>query len=90
MKLIVEPSHDLPLISGVVAFRAGSTSDPEGKEGLARLTTRLIRRGTKKLGAVAVEEAVDRLGAELSSDASLGWLSISFEVLTRNATALAD
>ena len=84
MNFIFEPSPGLPLVSGMVVFRVGSTSDPEGHEGLARATMRLLRRGTKKLSAAQIDDLVDSMGAELSTDASYSWLSVSFEVLARN------
>ena len=43
--LFVEESHVLPLVSIVVAFRSGSAFDPIGKEGVARITGRMLRRG---------------------------------------------
>jgi CheY-like chemotaxis protein len=43
VKLFVESSAKLPIVSIAVAFRSGSTFDPVGKEGLARTTAEALR-----------------------------------------------
>ena len=67
--LLVEESHALPLVSIVVALRSSSAFGPVGKEGLARITGRMLpRRRVRWMKAHAIEDAIDRLGGgELSS-----------------------
>jgi zinc protease len=86
----VEPSHDLPLLSVAIAFRSGATHDPPGKEGLARITARMLRRGSRGLSADAIEERIDLLGGELGADASHSASSLSFEVLKRSAAPFVE
>lgn len=86
----VEPSHDLPLVSVAIAFRSGATHDPPGKEGLARITARMLRRGAVGLGAEAIEERIDTLGGELGADATHSASSLSFEVLKRGVEPFGD
>ncbi len=90
MKVIVEPSAALPLVSMTLAFRAGSGHDPVGKEGLARVTARMLRRGGGGLTPSAIEESVDRLGGSFSADAGFGWTAVGAEVLGRNAESMAE
>jgi zinc protease len=88
--LIVEPSHTLPLVSIVVALRSGTAFDPPGKEGLGRVTARMLRRGCEGSNAAAIEDALDRLGAELSVDLSPSSIAIHAQVIARNVGAFAE
>lgn len=90
MRVYVEPSRELPIVSFSLAFRVGSTSDPAGKEGLARATARLVRRGAAGLSAFEVEAAIDALGGEMSNDVGLSLTTFGLEVIARNADAFVD
>jgi zinc protease len=84
MKLFIEASPKIPLVSIVVAFPTGSTHDPVGKEGLTRATARMLRRGCEGLTADAIEEAVDGLGGEFGCDATPTSITVHAEVISRN------
>jgi len=73
--------HDLPLVSVSVLIRTGSYLDPAGKEGLASATASQLRSGgTTHLSAVAFDEEVDFLAAEIGSTAgpTSGSASVNF------------
>lgn len=90
MKVFVETSSALPLVSVVVGFASGATNDPVGKEGLARLTARMLRRGAQGISAEDIETRIDVLGAELSADASYSASSVQFELIRRNLDPVGD
>jgi zinc protease len=83
-EVIVESCRTLPLVFACVCFRAGAVHDPADKAGLARITARMLRRGTQTRSAEQIEERVDALGAELSASVGLGTSSLSCELLRRN------
>lgn len=85
-----ETSRDLPIVSVVVSFKAGSVFDPPGREGLARTAARMLRRGAGALDAEAIDERVDELGADIGADASPNATTLSFEVIRRNLDAVVD
>jgi zinc protease len=89
-QIFVEESHALPLVSVVVSFRSGSAHDPLGKEGLARVTARMLRRGAAGLPAEAIEERIDALGGDLATDTSQSSSSVHFEVIRRSLEPFAD
>ncbi|HEY2364913.1 MAG TPA: pitrilysin family protein [Polyangiaceae bacterium] len=89
-KLFIEPSNVLPLLSIVVAFRTGSAHDPPGKEGLSRVTARMLRRGSAGLDAMGTERAIDRLGGEVSFEVAISSTAVGAQVLARNATPFVD
>jgi zinc protease len=89
-KLFLEPSSVLPLLSIVVAFRTGSAHDPAGKEGLSRVTARMLRRGCLGLDAMETERAIDRLGGEVSFEVAISSTAVGAQVLARNAVPFVD
>jgi len=90
VKILVEPSAAIPLVSMSLGFLAGASHDPAGKEGLARVTTRMLRRGGAGMTSQQIEESIDLLGGELSADAGFGWTVVGADVLARNALPLAE
>jgi zinc protease len=89
-RVFVEPSTALPIVSVVLAFASGSSHDPPGKEGLARITARMLRRGAEGMSSQTIEESVDALGAELGADTSVSAISVHVEVIKRNVDAMID
>ncbi len=57
----------LPLFSVQMIFRAGSICDPAGKEGLASLTSAMLKRGTATRSAKEIVEEVAFGGGTLGS-----------------------
>lgn len=82
--VMLEPSYDLPLVDISLTLRTGSTHDPVGLEGLTRMAGRLLRMGTRTLLAADVDEAIDRLGAQLSIECGPSSLRVTGVVLARN------
>jgi zinc protease len=85
--LLVEQSHDLPLVHFQIVILSGSLEDPAGKEGLSRLSARMLRRGTNKRETREIEETIDGLGAELGIDSSANFLRISGSCIKRSLDA---
>jgi zinc protease len=85
-----ETSHALPLVSVLVAFRSGAAHDPPGRDGLARITARMLRRGAEGYSANEIEETIDALGGELGADAAVSATSVHFEVIKRSLDPFAD
>jgi zinc protease len=84
LKLYVEESHALPIVSIAVALRTGAAADPPGKDGLTRITSRMLRRGCRGLASHEIEERIDTLGADLAVDVSSSVVTIHGEVITRS------
>jgi zinc protease len=92
--LLVARRSGVPLVAARMLLRAGSSLDPAGRHGLAHLVALAVRRGTRRRGARALDEAVEGLGAELGSgvdeDASAVGLSAPLEALPRLLGLLAE
>ncbi len=88
--LLLEPAHAVPLVSLVVAFRSGSSVDPQGKDGLARVAMRMLRRGCEGMTAEQVDFRIDVLGAEMAVDTSASTVAIHAQVISRNLDAFVE
>ena len=61
--------HSVPVVSMSVAFRGGAALDPEGKAGLAEMTSDLIDEGSGDLDSQAYHKALENIAASVSFDA---------------------
>lgn len=84
LRVFVEPSHDLPLVSIMIGFRTGSTLDPQGKEGLTRLAVRMLRRGAAGMNVVDLANSIDGIGAELGEFAGLNAVHFNMDAIRRS------
>lgn len=82
-----EPSTALPLVHLSLSLRSGSTFDPEGLEGLGRLSARMLRMGTRTWTPEAVEDRVDELGAHLGIGIGPAYTHVAGTVVARNVDA---
>lgn len=94
-RVLVETDRTLPLVDVDLVVCGGSIHDPAGREGLARLHARLLRRGTLRRvlpsGAIVparsadqLEEAIETLGGALSLDVSSTAVRLHGSVIRRN------
>ncbi|MBN8614517.1 MAG: insulinase family protein [Deltaproteobacteria bacterium] len=94
-RVLVETDRAIPLVDVDLVVRGGSAQDPIGREGLARLHARLLRRGTLRRAlpngttiparsADTLEEAIESLGGALSIDVSSSAVRLHGSVIRRN------
>lgn len=84
------PSSEVPLVTAMLVIRAGSSSDPRGKEGLSGLTTSMLDEGAGSRGALEIAEEMDYLGADLSIQTYTEYSALTLQVLERNLDAALD
>ncbi len=88
--MFFEECRALPLVSLTLALPVGAALDPPGKDGLTRVTARMLRRGCRGMTSAEVEARIDALGAEVSVDVSQSSVSINFDVIERSLDDLVD
>lgn len=77
--------HQLPMVTVHWLLKSGgSVSDPAGKEGVASLTAKLLRKGTASKSALQISETLDFVGASLDADAGLDEASGSCECVAKD------
>jgi len=82
--LLVASRRALPIVTVNVTVQAGSLWEPEGQAGLANLTASLLTRGTTTRTAAQIDEAVDFIGASLSSGADRDSSELDLTVLKKD------
>src|SRR5262245_3702192 len=77
--LLVE-AHEVPVVEVTLVLRAGATSDPRDRPGLASLVADMLDEGAGGRDALALADAVDFLGATLETSASWDAAFVSLRV----------
>jgi zinc protease len=75
----------VPLVSVLVLVRRGAAADPPGREGLAAIVGDLLDEGYGDLDAMALHEALGRIGAQLDTEVGSDATLIGLTVLSRFA-----
>ena len=88
--VIIEPSHDTPLVWFDIAIRGGASTDPIGVEGLHRHAALLARRGAGRRDRAALDETLDGLGAALDVGVTRDAVAVSGLALSRHLDAVVD
>jgi zinc protease len=70
LRVIVARRRGIPLATARLCTWAGSATDPARKRGLADFTATLLRRGTRRMRAEQVDEAIEFWGGNLGTAAS--------------------
>jgi zinc protease len=87
--LLTSEQRALPMVSISMLLDAGSRYEPAGQAGLANLTARLLTYGTQRRSASQISEALDFIGASLSTDCGDDVASVSLTILKKDlATGL--
>jgi len=73
--LLVSEQHQLPMVTMMIEFDAGTRRDPKGKEGLAELTARCLSEGTRELSATEFNQKVDFMGSSVGVSAGRDYSS---------------
>ena len=69
LRVLVASKTAVPLVSARLTFKAGAAQDPEGKAGVANLTTSVITQGTTSLSAPELATQIEMLGANIGAGA---------------------
>jgi predicted Zn-dependent peptidase len=87
VRLVVAPVRKLPLVTALVVVEAGAVAEPEGREGLAHLTAKLLLEGTSSSEGAELTERVERLGASVDAYADWDAAVVRLSVLTTRLDA---
>jgi zinc protease len=82
--VLVETSHDLPLVSISVAFSMGALEDPPGGDGSVRLLARLMRRSAGGRSAEQNDALVEGMGAALGAEVTQSTITFQGSVIARS------
>jgi predicted Zn-dependent peptidase len=89
--LYILEDNELPLIKINALIRTGTMYDPLGKEGLAELTSYVMKTGgTKKLASDKIDNEFDFLAASPSINVSLDSAQIDVSFLSKDTDKILD
>jgi zinc protease len=82
--------HEVPIVQVNLVVLSGSGDDPAGKFGIANLTASMLTEGAGSRSALEIADAIDFLGADLSTNSSSDASAVRLNVpVARLADALA-
>jgi zinc protease len=90
MVLLLAEKHDIPVVTLNMAIKAGSTSVPGDKPGLASITASLLTQGTTTRTANQISREIDFIGGSLSTSGGSDFAAASLRVLTKDLRAGLD
>jgi zinc protease len=90
LNVIVARREPIPLVSIRLVLRGGATLDPRGRFGLANFTAHLLRRGTARMTADEINDAVEFAGAGLSAGASEDFSAVSLTTPARSLKSMLE
>lgn len=82
--LLTSEQRSLPMVTFNLLIDAGSRYEPQGREGLANLTARLLTYGTRGKTALQISETLDFIGAGLSTGAGEELATVSLTLLKKD------
>lgn len=74
----------LPIVTVVVAIKAGSVVEPPEKAGLANLTADLLNEGTKARSSKEISDAIEFVGGSLNTSGGADYITVSLSVLKKD------
>ncbi|MEO0412764.1 MAG: pitrilysin family protein [Pseudomonadota bacterium] len=84
VEVVFAQRSTVPIIRVALQFDAGYAADSAGKLGLSNITMSMLDEGTGSLDALALGAQLERLGASLSTYASLDTATASMSALKEN------
>jgi zinc protease len=81
LRLLVREDHRLPLVSINASFKAGLLAETAADNGLTRLLSKVLLKGTKTRTAGQLADEIEDLGGVIGSDAGNNSLSVSARVM---------
>ncbi|MBW1879402.1 MAG: insulinase family protein, partial [Deltaproteobacteria bacterium] len=85
-------AHDatVPVVHFRLRFSTGSAADPQGREGLANLTGRMLLRGTKTHDRTRFEAAFEQLGATAEVEVSADGIMLTGSCLSTSWPTMVE
>jgi len=80
----------VPLVSVRLVLQSGAAADPADRLGLADFTVRLMRRGTSRLDADALNEAVEFVGGTLAVFAAEDFVALAVTTPAEHLPGMLD
>jgi zinc protease len=84
LKVVLSERHEIPLVDFGLIVDSGYAADQFAAPGTASLAMEMVDEGTKTRSSLEISEALDKLGANLSTGSSLDTSGVSLSALKEN------
>ena len=81
LRLLVREDPRLPLVSMSAVFKAGLLGETEENNGISRLLSKVLLKGTERRSADQIADEIEAVGGSISSDAGNNSLSVFVRVM---------
>jgi zinc protease len=81
LRLLVREDHRLPLVGMGAVFRGGLLAETPQDNGITRLMTKVLLKGTKTRTAEQIANELESVGGSISSEAGNNSFSVSVDVM---------
>jgi zinc protease len=81
LRLLVREDARLPLVSIVASFKAGLLAETPETNGITKLFSRTVLKGTKTRSAEQIADEIESIGGAIGSDAGNNSFSVSAKVM---------
>jgi zinc protease len=85
LRLLVREDASLPLVSLIAVFKSGILAETPENNGITKLCSRVLIKGTKRRTAAQIVDEIESLGGGISSDAGNNSMSVSMRVMKPDA-----
>jgi zinc protease len=80
LRLLVREDPRLPLVSAVVCFKAGLLAETHQDNGITKLFSKVVLKGTKTRTAEQIADQIEAVGGSISSDGGNNSIAIAMKV----------
>jgi zinc protease len=87
LRLLVREDASLPLVSMIAVFKGGILAETADDNGITKLCSRVLTKGTDSRSAAQIVEEVESLGGSIHSDSGNNSMSVSLRAMKPDAAA---
>lgn len=90
LQVVLRPDYRLPMVYGVLAFKAGSPFEDKDTAGVTSLLSECLLKGTTSRNAEEIAAALEDLGGSIDSTSGNNSMTVAFNVLAEDIEAGID
>jgi zinc protease len=90
LRLLIREDSSLPLVSMVATFKAGILAENAENNGVTKLCSRVLLKGTKTRAAGQIVDQIESLGGGIGADSGNNSMSVSIRVMKPDVNAGLD
>lgn len=81
LRLLVREDHRLPLVSMMCAFKAGLLAETPATNGITRLCSRVMTKGTQTRSAQQIATEIESVGGSIGTDSGNNSFSVAVKIM---------